>query len=644
MLRNEVIETKSIAMNKFYLSLLILLTLNSLSQNEFKIWYFGNQAGLDFTTNPPTVLTNTFVNCTEGVATVCDNSGSFLFYSDGTALMDATNTYMANGMGLGGGQSSTQSAIIVKQPGVNTNYYVFTVPIGGTNNVASYSIVDMSLAAGLGSVTVKNAFMYNGTTEKQVAIRHCNGKDVWIISHKNSSNEFKAYLLSSSGLSSMPVTTSIGNPIYLGPGVAGHIKVSPDGKKLAMATASANISTATISIPGFYLFDFDASSGIITNSLSLLTNTVFPLGCGPYGMEFSPDGTKLFGTTSTGTTYSCALYQWNICAPTPSAIIASQYSLSIPNINLGSIQKAIDNKMYIAMGSTPFLSVISNPNGSGAAMGFSLNAIALAPNTMCALGLPNYINGYTHAVPSLFTNTLNCQNASFSIPPVPTFSAGCSATPYTPGSYLWDFGEPASGAANTSTLANPSHYYGSTGTYTATLIIYSNCINDTLKKTITVSTPGPIVSVTGNSVICKGDRYTYTASGASTYSWTTGSSASSTTFAPNTTTVLSVTGSSAGCSTTKSFSVTVNPCTGISSVSDNETFNIFPNPFKDQLFIEASGPAEIVISNLNGAVVLKSKLNQGKNEITTSQLNSGIYLIQAKSVDQIWRGRFIKVE
>jgi gliding motility-associated-like protein len=37
-------------------------------------------------------------------------------------------------------------------------------------------------------------------------------------------------------------------------------------------------------------------------------------------------------------------------------------------------------------------------------------------------------------------------------------------------SYLWNFGDPAAGVGNSSTLASPTHVYGDTGTYTVTLI------------------------------------------------------------------------------------------------------------------------------------------------------------------------------
>lgn len=50
-------------------------------------------------------------------------------------------------------------------------------------------------------------------------------------------------------------------------------------------------------------------------------------------------------------------------------------------------------------------------------------------------------------------------------------------------SWFWDFGDPASGAANYSTLQNPTHYYTSNGTYTVTLIVTNNYgCSDTLTK------------------------------------------------------------------------------------------------------------------------------------------------------------------
>jgi hypothetical protein len=45
---------------------LLFISLFASAQNETTKWYFGYQAGLDFMTNPPTILTNGAMNVTEG--------------------------------------------------------------------------------------------------------------------------------------------------------------------------------------------------------------------------------------------------------------------------------------------------------------------------------------------------------------------------------------------------------------------------------------------------------------------------------------------------------------------------------------------------------------------------------------------------
>jgi PKD repeat protein len=628
-------------MKLFYHLILLCLSTSIHAQNEFSKWYFGNKAGLDFSTSPPTVLTNGVVNTAEGVATICDNAGNLLFYTDGISVVNSAHTLMANGSPLFGNLTSTQSGIIVKKPGNNNLYYIFTTALPNSSNGARYSIVDMNLAAGLGSVTVLNATMYNPCTEKQVAVRHCNGKDAWIISHHFGTNEFRAYLLSGSGLSASPVVSAIGEVITgFGSTAIGELKISPDGKKIAMAMMT---STNTAASGGFHLFDFDAATGVISNSLVLLSGNNITPGTGAYGFEFSPDGSILYGTTSVINTFSCALFQWNICAGNTQAIIASQYSISLafPFTAGAAIQRAIDGKIYVIMGNTQYLSVINNPNATGSAMGFSLNAIDVSPK-MCRLGLPNYINGYTHTVPALFTNTLACQTASFTVPPVPTFSSGCSTTPYLYSNYLWDFGEAAAGTANSSTLTNPAHTYSSTGTYTVSLILYGACTNDTLKKVVTIATPGPTVNVAGNFAICKGDKYTYTASGANSYAWSNNVTTSTTALNPANTTAYSVSGTLNGCTLSKTFTIEVNPCTGINALQNNGTFHVFPNPFKESLSVQTLSDSEITLTNLEGRVILKSKLHAGNNEINTSELQSGIYFIQANNAENTWRGRFVK--
>ena len=104
-----------------------------------------------------------------------------------------------------------------------------------------------------------------------------------------------------------------------------------------------------------------------------------------------------------------------------------------------------------------------------------------------------------------------------------------------------------------------------TGTYTVTpsaTTVYTltgengGCI-DTYTLQVTV-TPSPTVTV-NSPTICAGSTATLTASGATSYIWSTGSTASSITVTPGATTVYTVTGTTSGCSSVKTATVTVIP-------------------------------------------------------------------------------------
>ena len=52
----------------------------------------------------------------------------------------------------------------------------------------------------------------------------------------------------------------------------------------------------------------------------------------------------------------------------------------------------------------------------------------------------------------------------------------------------WNFGDPASGALNTSTVSSPTHIYNTPGTHIVTLIVSNECGSDTISQQISVNT------------------------------------------------------------------------------------------------------------------------------------------------------------
>src|SRR6185369_10620340 len=126
-------------------------------------WFFGNHAGLKFTPSWTVTPMTGALETGEGCSAVDDPSGNPLFYTDGQTVFNKNDLAMPNGTGLLGHQSATQSGIIVPWPGT-TKYFLFTVDAteNGLANGLYYSVVDMTLASGLGDVVVssKNTLLH----------------------------------------------------------------------------------------------------------------------------------------------------------------------------------------------------------------------------------------------------------------------------------------------------------------------------------------------------------------------------------------------------------------------------------------------------------------------------------------------------
>jgi hypothetical protein len=219
-------------MKRICLTLLLVSgTIILFAQKQANNWYFGYSAGITFNTNPPTVLTNGQISTAEGCTSISDTSGNLLFYSDGITVWDSTHAVMQNGGGLFGDNSSTQSGIVLQLPGSSTLYYLITAPVNNSTFPLAYSIIDMTLNGGLGAVTVKNDTLLTSSAEKLTAVYNGNGTDIWILAHGFPNNNFYAYRLTVAGIDTVPVVSSVGNPITISNNKIGYLKASPCGDR-----------------------------------------------------------------------------------------------------------------------------------------------------------------------------------------------------------------------------------------------------------------------------------------------------------------------------------------------------------------------------------------------------------------------------
>lgn len=469
-----------------FIILFVIIPFVTFSQGEGEKWYFGYNAGLDFSSPSPTTLTNGAINQWEGVASISDASGNLLFYTNGQNVWNKNHVVMTNGAGLLGHQSSSQSAVIVPYPYYPDRYYIFTVDdLAGSNGVR-YSIVDMSLSSGLGAVTsTKNVSLMTNATEKITAVRHSNNSDMWVIFHKWNSNQFQSFLVDAcSGLNTTPVISNTGtihNHVSGGynTGAIGYMKASPKGDKLGLALYTQSSPSAT----NFELFDFNNTTGTVSNPISLPSPSGESLPPGiawyrAYGVEFSPDGSYFYGgLNTTGEVFQYDLWAGSAAAIRSSATLVGTATAGSQVNIIGALQLATDGKIYVARDEANYLATITNPNSSAAF--FTNNGVSLG-SRKSGLGLPTFIQSFFLDLPDIYIGFSGnaCEGNSMS------FGLQGTDVPLVT-SVDWDFGD-GTIINNSSGSGVVNHTYTSGGTYYVQATYYFGCYYVVLGGNITV--------------------------------------------------------------------------------------------------------------------------------------------------------------
>lgn len=355
--------------------LLFLLcnTLVSYGQGENNIWCFGTNTGLDFNAGPP-VLYPSAMDAFEGCTSICDASGSLIFYTSTSTVFDRNNNVMPNGSGLIGNSSSTMGAAIVQSNSDPNQYYLFTMTdIAQHTNSLHYSIIDMTLNGGLGDVVVgqKNILLDNDVEEKMVVARGA-GCYTWLIVHHYTNPEFHVFKIDASGLDVTPIVSTSGFCNVTNGYTRGEMKISPNDSNIALV----NYENPWV----VELHSFNNTTGVVSNAIDLDTIRA-------YGVSYSPDGSKLYVPTYSGN--PAALYQYDLSLlPDVQAVKNSKTVIASQHFN--GLRIGPDNKIYVAYFGN--ISVINNPNLAGPACNLQTNVFstgvqyflgnAVIPNSM----------------------------------------------------------------------------------------------------------------------------------------------------------------------------------------------------------------------------------------------------------------------
>ncbi|MCX6292657.1 MAG: hypothetical protein NT126_12995, partial [Bacteroidetes bacterium] len=415
-------------MKTFWLLIFLLTTSICFSQGINNLWLMGyvSWSGVPFGgTNMNFIggslnitYQNRIMNFEETNGVICDRNGNFLFSSNGVFIANAQNDTMVNGSGLNPAFYTTQTShdsfglalpqgnLIIPIPDDSMKYYLFHETSDDYGNTYCalylyYSIIDMAQDSGRGAVTQKNVVLLNDSlvAGRLTACKHANGRDWWLIAHRNLSTRYYKFLITPYGIQG-PFIQDVGSFRNLH---FGQCVFSPDGTKFAYyEPVLGNLD----------IFDFDRCSGNFSN----LTHIVINDSAGIGGTAFSANSQILYVSSMN------YVYQFNVSVvniPATQTTVAVYDGFYSPQPPLATVfflsQLAPDGKIYINCGNgTLDIHVINYPDSLGLSCNLCQHCIHLP--TFNAFTIPNHPNYFLGAETGSLCDTVlatNYSNLSF---------------------------------------------------------------------------------------------------------------------------------------------------------------------------------------------------------------------------------------
>ncbi|PJJ59809.1 gliding motility-associated-like protein [Hymenobacter chitinivorans DSM 11115] len=561
------------------------------AQREYYNWYFGDGAGFTFLSKPITALPPGSSTLYLDVSCMSDSAGTLQFVAEGRTIYNRNFRVMKGGQ-LGSPALSGSEVMAVPQPGRPGRYYVFVprhwfAPTPTVQYIPpnlSYFIVDMRREGGLGEVLPGDSAVtlplvktpYNtvgGYVGSDIAaVRHSNGRDVWLVV-KNDQQHYLSFLLDARGLHTQPVVTPnpMGRRLDSGPGLKGLLKASVDGRTLAYANFSLLLdgrgSLRMQRMVYLEISRFDAGTGRVSSSYVIGDSLRYRISSsqtygGTGGLEFSPDGSRLYTDTLRG----ASVWQYDLTAGTPAAIGASR-TVVAPNSKMlsnsasgNNLQLGPDGYVYHVNSSSKSVARFEAPNAKGSNAAYQKDALFFAAGTQSTASLPHALNDLGLR-PVVVTGAGSIAVKSVCVGDMTQFAS--SLSPFlAAASYAWDFGDPASGALNKGVGQAPAHYYALGGTYTVTLTVTATSGQAYTITQQVQALPRPAVDLGQDFTLCYGQNRVLSAPAqpaGTTFRWQDGSTDPQLTVAKAGRYRLTVTNTS-GCSATDELLVTQQDC------------------------------------------------------------------------------------
>lgn len=357
--------------------------------NQNANWMLAEQGGLNFMASPPTTLTSNIsaMGAAFSSASVSDQQGNLLFYTDGFTVWDESGSVMPNGTDLKGqGGDFNQNIVIVPNPDNIDKYYIVYISVGdgatGTLNGLLYSEVDTAL--GIVNAATRDTPLNDDNGDpidafnpinygKITSARHSNGMDYWLIAEVGP--RIFTYLVDDSGIhfsnqyaSPLPVAMYTVGAGAIGSS-NGPMKISPDNSHILIGYSVVDDTGPDATLSRLYVGLFDDSTGDVGTWIRVNTPTTY---LELEGAEFSPNSQivhRTYGNQIASSEVTFDGTNWSEGTFTPGPPDAPEVQV---------MQRAMNGKIYFddtdfGVQNADFIAVIDNPDGP--LYGISYNAV-----------------------------------------------------------------------------------------------------------------------------------------------------------------------------------------------------------------------------------------------------------------------------
>jgi gliding motility-associated-like protein len=384
-----------------------------------------------------------------------EKNGSLLFYSNGGRVFLPGHKLMTNGILT---DDIAGNVLIVPDPSSSNLFYVFYQ----TNSGIYYAKVDLSNG---GRVVSKDHFVITGVTvtDNLLVVSYLHKKGWWLIIRSRTGNTYYSFLITTGGVSKTPVISKAG--VEVGNADGCHIFGSSQWGKGFATLREMNYAQGSGREGVVELFKIDKKCGTVSFDQQLYTDTVaiMPLA----SLAYSPDDSKIY------LHHNGRIIQYSGSGYSDSVTIAKTFGYGLFTGD--------DDYIYFGQESPWGLDKIKNPDAPYPGCVYQKFFTSSNSGNPLSFGSPprqiNDRSYYTLGDKIDFTFDYACTRfqAEFKI---------INDSIYD--SIVWYFGDPASAAANTSRLKNPTHAFAKSADYTVSAIGYICGFADTTSKVLKV--------------------------------------------------------------------------------------------------------------------------------------------------------------